>query len=114
MWMNEGEVKQAAARIIKPVSLRYGAAFLAAFCDLINRISDGWCYWSYGTRCSSDLQALVEVGQWPVNQGDNSDYDRQVPAAIKKVRRFLSRCKQTRDKAEVKAFLAEWPVNMAG
>lgn len=60
MWMNEHEIDEAVL-IVKeyaPEFLPY-AKFLSDWRDIINQNSDGWPYWSAGTRPSGALQELV-------------------------------------------------------
>ena len=87
--------------------LRDGAAFLRSFMNLIDSISDGWPYWSYGTKCSEDLQELVQTPRCAQQTVEAW----QVCRARDKVIAFLSTCKQTKDKLEVKAFIAYWNWN---
>lgn len=106
MWMNEHEVNTAARRITEDECAPHlveAAKFLEGFCDLINSISDGWAYWSYGTRCSDDLQTLVNDAQWPAKR--ETVTPAAVKAACEKVRRFLRQCSQTQGKPEVVTFL---------
>ena len=105
MWMNESDIECAAHRIINPPVLVIGATFLKDFCELINSISDGWPYWSYGTKCSNDLQTIIDQGQWPINQRGHYP---NVKPAIKKVLTFLKRCKQTKDNVMVIEFVNQW------
>lgn len=107
MYMNQCEIEDAVARIERnqnPVELVKAALFLQAFCDLINAISDGWPYWSYGTKCSQNLQEIVRDGQYPASQVIIED----ITPATKKVLTFLKRCKQTKDNPDVIAFVKSW------
>ena len=109
MWMNAMDIDDAVSRITRPTHLREAALFLQAFKELINDISDGWPYWSYGTKCSSDLQKIVSDAQWPVNQiGDGCSTPAEVRKACLKVSTFLRRCQQTRDNHEVLRFIETW------
>ena len=99
MWMNGCEIENC-----RPDTqvLRDGAAFLRSFMNLIDSISDGWPYWSYGTKCSEDLQELVQTprcAQAAVTR-------KQVKAAEDKIITFLSRCKQTKDNPRVQLFIS--------
>lgn len=100
-WMNGCEIENC-----RPDTqvLRNGASFLRAFMNLINSISDGWPYWSYGTKCSDDLQELVQTPRC----AQTTVTRRQVKAAMAKVITFLSTCKQTKDGHSVQAFIADW------
>ena len=109
MRMNESEIEYAVDCIQDPAYLRDAAQFLLEFMDLINSISDGWPYWAYGTKCSSDLQEIVNNAVWPVNRMEHARVSAaDVSKACRKVRLFLNRCKQTKDKPQVRAFLKEW------
>jgi len=111
MWLNDSDIDYIVTTIPQDHQYYKYAKFLNAFKDLINSISDGWPYWSYGTRCSEDLQKLVWTFQWPVNQLHGGTIEKaKLDAAVGKVRRFLQRSKQTKDSAEVKAFLKDWRV----
>jgi len=105
MWMNEMDIEEAAQvgrKLGGPA--QKASAFLMAFCNLINDISDGWAHWSYGTKCSNDLQKLVNP--LPYQYGDSSHLTTvEVDTACRKVIVFLKRCKQTKDKPEVLDFL---------
>ena len=104
MWMNGCEIENCSPDT--PV-LRDGAAFLRSFKNLIDEISDGWPYWSYGTKCSAALQELVQTPRCA-----QEDVTRKMVGAAKdKVIAFLSTCKQTKNKPEVQAFLAWWKWN---
>lgn len=103
VWLNSCDIDE--LRVTHP-PLVDGVAFLRGFKDLINEISDGWSYWSYGTKCSDDLQELVarrgvaaEAVTWD-----------EVKKAKAKVVRFLRRCKQTKDRTGVLEFLSTWPL----
>ena len=74
--------------------------FLQAFVELINSISDGWAHWSHGTKCSGDLQDLL--------QAPDTATAEKIAAAKKKVLAFLKRCKQTKDNPTVIAFVERW------
>ena len=107
MWMNECDIRSAVTRMDQrtPWHLRRSALFLRSFCELINGISDGWPYWSYGTRCSEDLQRIVDDAQWPARPRASV---KEAAKARAKVFRFLRRCRQTKDRAEVKEWLERW------
>lgn len=102
-WMNSSDVDAAVERCRSVSHLRMGALFLRDFMDLIDDISDGWAYWSYGTHCSNDLQELMRRA--PCAQRDTTRA--QVHAAMDKVATFLRRCKQTRDLPAVHLFLEQ-------
>jgi hypothetical protein len=100
MWMNEAEIDYCHQNLETKV-LKDGAMFLRSFKNLINQISDGWAYWSYGTKCSDDLQTLIQTP--PICQADITQ--KQVQDAKKKILRFLGRCKQTKDNPIVCDFI---------
>jgi hypothetical protein len=60
MWMNESEIDRALEIVgqYAPEFLPY-VKYLSDWRDIINRNSDGWPYWSAGTRPSGTLQELV-------------------------------------------------------
>lgn len=62
MWMNEPEIDEALAIIGKyaPRFLPY-AKYLSDWRDIINQNSDGWAYWSAGTRPAGKLQELLSA-----------------------------------------------------
>jgi hypothetical protein len=115
MWMNEADIEYAAQKL-KAEEFLPAVRVLNAFCELINRISDGWAYWSYGTKCSDDLQNIVhwaaierrrELGM--ADRDKKKAYTAEDAAkAMKKIGRFLRRCKQTKDNPEVQAWLRVW------
>ena len=104
--MNEMDVDDVLGRFFNgPNHIRGATQFLCGFKNLINSISDGWAYWSYGTKCSGDLQKIVEKCKWPVNWLQCSVTHAEVRAAEAKVCRFLKWCRQTKSKPEVLEFL---------
>ena len=110
MWMNQHEVEYALNRCQNapnlPAHVLKAARFLNDFCHLINDISDGWAYWSYGTKCSDSLQELVNEAQWPINQyPSTASTNTECVKACNKVKNFLKRCKQTKDNPTVQDFL---------
>jgi hypothetical protein len=113
MWMNGSEVEDAADRLdpegpyYVPEQMRGAVLFLAAFMRLIDSISDGWAYWSYGTKCSDDLQAIVALTGRPISRtGPGAVTTVSIHQACQKVRIFLRRCKQTKCNPAVIEFLA--------
>jgi hypothetical protein len=100
MWMNRYEIEECDP---DTQVLRNGAAFLRSFMNLIDSISDGWPYWSYGTKCSTDLQELVQTPR--CSQQTVTLW--QVKKARDKIITFLSRCKQTKDNPRVQQFIAD-------
>lgn len=108
-WMNQNEIEDARKRIVEdpnfPPHFKKAAIFLNDFMDLINSISDGWPYWSYGTKCSSDLQEIVRNARWPVGPYATELNQSACKKAMAKVTNFLKRCSQTKDKPEVEKFL---------
>jgi hypothetical protein len=60
MWMNEGDIDEAleTVRHHAPEYLPY-IKYLSDWRDTINSNSDGWPYWTAGTRCASKLMELV-------------------------------------------------------
>lgn len=108
--MNSYEIDDAAERLAHHVTsgLRGAALYLQAFRDLIDSISDGWAYWSTGTKCSEALQKIVSEGCHPINQIDGHMVTKaEIDAAKRKIRTFLKRNKQTRELTEVLEFLAK-------
>lgn len=100
MWMNEAEIDYCNNRLETKV-LKDAASFLRSFKNLINEISDGWAYWSYGTKCSNDLQTLLQTP--PISQNDITR--KQVQDAKKKILNFLGRCEQTKNNPIVCDFI---------
>ena len=110
MWMNEAEIDNAKQRIVEDQCAPHlveAVQFLSNFRGLINEISDGWAYWSYGTTCSGDLQDLVNLAYFPARRVEVSEGAVQV--ACEKVRRFLRKCDQTKNNPKVQAFLNPAP-----
>lgn len=108
MWMNSMDIDEAAYRCSDNPVYADAARFLQSFRDLIASISDGWAYWSYGTKCSNDLQTIVEDGKWPARRKPNAVVKPEIANAKKKILGFLSRCQQTKGRPEVQAFLAKY------
>lgn len=107
MFMNEMDIEELKIKSQnKPEHIRKAAQFLSDFCELLNRISDGWHSWSYGRKCSEPLQDLMEI------QIHAIDYGLQLSVtpvlcdkAIAKVKTFLKRCEQTKNDSDVQEFL---------
>ena len=107
--MNQADCESAPQQMGDNPTLLHAANFLAAFCQLINEISDGWTYWSYGRKCSEPLQKIVCEGKRTANQYQDACASRkEVDQAIKKIMIFLKRCKQTKVNPAVLAFLEKW------
>jgi hypothetical protein len=60
MWINEHEIDQALDVVGRyaPEYLPY-VKYLSDWRETINRNSDGWPYWTAGTRCASKLMELT-------------------------------------------------------
>ena len=108
MFLNEMDIEDAKRRCESdnnlPIQAKMAARFLSDFCDLINSISDGWCYWHYGTKCSKDLQDLVDQIQHSRSLHPTPQHCYK---ACAKVENFLKRCKQTKNNPDVQLFLQE-------
>ena len=102
--MNQWEIEDACNHCRGHVTLGPASEYLLAFCELINNISDGWAYWSYGTKCSEDLQKIVNEGKWSASQMPGPKL-KDVQDACRKIQTFLKRCDQTKNKTEVLEFL---------
>ena len=115
MWMNRTDIADAVDSIREPGYLASAARFLQSFQMLIDDISDGWPYWAYGTRCSDRLQDIVRQARAQANRIMGNCVSRaDTAAACRKVCTFLKRCRQTKDKPEVRAFLARHMCYSAG
>ncbi len=103
------DIDEAAARIEQsnaPQRLVKAACFLQGFRDLIDEISDGWAYWSHGTKCSNDLQWIVNAAQWPAHQYQSTAASQaDIDKAVRNIVTFLRRCKQTKDLRVVQDWL---------
>lgn len=99
--MNEYDIDEAASLLRHTPVYGPAAIFLQDFKDLINSISDGWHYWSYGTKCAQDLEKIVQEGAHILRPfGAYRDTtatatEADVKKATKKIQTFLKRCKQT-------------------
>jgi hypothetical protein len=69
------------------------AGYLKGYQELIDSISDGWPYWSYGTRCASDLSELLKkahdqkYAHW--NDPEFKPTRADVEKAVKPIARFI-------------------------
>lgn len=106
IWLNQYDIEELQGRLAGHNPLGNAANFLFHYMELINSISDGWAYWSYGTKCSGDLQTIVGNGKLPANQCEVSSKD--VDKAIRKVVSFLQRCRQTKENPTVLQFIADY------
>lgn len=57
-WLNESELEELAFRS-RGTSFEPYADFLLQWRDIVNRNSDGWCYWAGGTRPAAKLSELL-------------------------------------------------------
>lgn len=95
--MNSSEVEEAVVQFRDNPVLAPAARYLDAFRELIDDNSDGWAYWSYGTKCANDLCKILydARGQF---YGSTRYYvpptAEQVKKAVQKIRTFVLRCKQ--------------------
>ena len=110
IWMNQAEIEYAPTLIGNHPTLQPAATYLLSFLHLINEISDGWPYWTYGTKCSHDLQTIVHNGTIPCNQYDHACVKpAEVSKACKKIQTFLKRCDQTKNNPTVLQWLQDNP-----
>ena len=59
-WMNEYEIDDA-VRILADTPLEPYARYLAAWRDFVNSNSDGWPYWSGGSKPASSLMEVLST-----------------------------------------------------
>lgn len=104
--MNQYDIDHAAEELRDTPVYGPAALYLQDYKDLINSMSDGWSYWSYGTKCAKDLEAIVQEGMH-VRQPYGAYWDTvatatatvtDVKKAARKIETFWKRCKQTTNK----------------
>lgn len=96
MWMNEMEINEAASLLRhKPV---YGPAaiYLQDYMYLVNENSDGWPYWSAGSKAADSLSAIVQEGMhllrpWGAYRDTKATAtEADVKKAVARIKRFVS------------------------
>ena len=96
-WMNGYEVEEAVVQFQNNPVLAPAARYLNDFRELIDNNSDGWAYWSYGTKCANDLCNILAAARLQYYR-NSRDYvpptAEQVKKAVQKIRTFVLRCKQ--------------------
>jgi hypothetical protein len=59
-WMNRSDIEEAITfHARRPVCLK-AAKFLKEFQEQVDRVSDGWPYWSLPSRAAAKLMELIE------------------------------------------------------
>lgn len=58
-FLNESEIEQAVSKHRNHPILGPASKTLHSFMDLINSVSDGWCYWRPPVRAARKLMELV-------------------------------------------------------
>lgn len=58
-WMNRGDIEHAVARFKDDPVLGPAARFLQAFQEEVDRVSDGWPYWSLPSKAARQLTTLL-------------------------------------------------------
>lgn len=61
MWMNRYEIERAVVHFARDPVLGPAARFLRAFQEEVDKISDGWPYWSPPSKAASRLMALLNA-----------------------------------------------------
>lgn len=59
-WMNEGEVREAVNRHRDHPQLGLAARALEAYMDAVNSCSDGWPYWTNGSKAADKLMTYLQ------------------------------------------------------
>ena len=60
LWMNESEIDQAADRYQAHPVLGPATKLLQRFRDLIDSVSDGWCYWRQPAQAAHPLTYCIQ------------------------------------------------------
>lgn len=90
--MNEGEIDQAVEEFKDHPVFGPASRFLRDYRDLINSMSDGWCYWHHGTKCASNLSDILYNARMNRRSRDYPVATREdVEKAAAKVLRFMQR-----------------------
>lgn len=95
MWMNESEIDEALEIIGKyaPRFLPY-VKYLSDWRDIINQNSDGWPYWTAGTRPASRLQELISAIMSKIRgRGAAEPSIRELDRALTPIKSFATRKK---------------------
>ncbi len=59
MWVNRYDIAEFVEAFRGDPTLGPAAQFLDDYRELVDSVSDGWCHWSYGTKCADTLSTLL-------------------------------------------------------
>ena len=92
--MNTYDIDEAVKLLRDDPLLGPAARYLAEFRDLINENSDGWAYWSYGTKCADELCKLISAAV-TAKYGHTWGYVRPTAADVRKAMMRIQRSVKT-------------------
>lgn len=91
-WANRMDIDRYLEEFSANPVLGPAARFLKAYQETIDSVSDGWPYWSAGTRPAGDLCKLLADAQLANLRHDGIDATAaDVAKAIRRVRAFMTR-----------------------
>lgn len=93
MWMNEHEIDRALDLVGQhaPEFLPY-VKYLSDWRDVINQNSDGWPYWSAGTRPAGTLQELIsKLVESTYRSGVAAPSEKEFQKALVPIKSFATR-----------------------
>jgi len=110
IWLNRWDIDEAVRTFKADPVLGPAAKFLPDYRDLVDSLSDGWPYWSAGTKCASDLESLLHeaMGERYSHEPDYMPPTRaDVEMAARKIALFIGRNKYMREAGAKPPVLAE-------
>lgn len=100
MWMNEAEIDDMPHEVanwahqmdVPLPRMKHAADVLVRYKDWINQNSDGWPYWSFGTKRAEKAMDLLQAADQTSRTGrDVTDLSKQdVTRALSPIRKFLT------------------------
>lgn len=99
MWMNEYDIDDT-VRLIHDRHPRFYpyARYLSDWRDIVNRNSDGWPYWSGGSRPARKLMELLDqtvraLRGWPADRGATLPDEKDLRKALAPIKACATRHK---------------------
>jgi hypothetical protein len=94
MWMNRWEIEEMVRKYKHDPVLGPATKYLDDYRELIDNVSDGWPYWSYGTKCAHTLMELIhKADEQQYHHLRDPDYKaptyKDVQKACKKIETFV-------------------------
>lgn len=98
MWMNQSEIEWANTRNHQCPNVRKGLKLLLRLMQAINNQSDGWPYWTAGSKSSENLQKLLHTAGNLNHDTHGEITAAQLRKAITPIRTMVTRQKKIQAK----------------